>query len=259
LDRAANLGRNDLKGAARASAKRVTLIIPVYNEGANFSTLWAQVTSRIEIPFSAIVVYDFDQDDTVPVVSKIIKEGEARLRLLKNKRRGVVGAITTGFKEVHDGPVVVLMADLSDDLSTIAPMFRLYCEGFDLVAASRYSPGGDIIGGPWLKKNLSRMAGLSLAFLRGIPTRDATNAFKMYDAAMLRNISVESESGFEINLELTIKAFLMGYRIAETPTVWRDREAGKSNFKLWNWMPSYLRWYFFAFRPKQRAQSKTEG
>jgi dolichol-phosphate mannosyltransferase len=243
----------------RPRAGSVTLIIPVYNEGANFSTLWEQVTSRIEIPFSAIVVYDFDQDDTVPVVSKIIKQGETRLRLLKNRRRGVVGAITTGFEEVGDGPVVVLMADLSDDLATIAPMFRLYCEGFDLVAASRYSPGGGIIGGPWLKKNLSRIAGLSLALLRGVPTRDATNAFKMYDAALLKKISVESDNGFEINLELTVKAFLMGYRIAETPTVWRDREAGKSNFKMWKWMPSYLRWYFFAFRPKQDAQSEAEA
>jgi glycosyltransferase involved in cell wall biosynthesis len=236
--------------AAQRRAESLTLIIPVYNEGANFPTLWKQVTSRIEISFAAIVVYDFDEDDTVPVVSSIIKLGEKRLRLLKNKKRGVVGAIATGFEEVSEGPIVVLMADLSDDLTTIATMFQLYCEGFDLVAASRYSSGGGIIGGPFLKKNLSRLAGLSLAFFRGMPTQDATNAYKMYDAAMLKKITIESENGFEINLELTVKAFLMGYKIAETPTVWRDREAGKSNFKLWKWMPSYLRWYFYAFRPK---------
>jgi dolichol-phosphate mannosyltransferase len=174
---------------------------------------------------------------------------------LKNKKRGVVGAIATGFDEVREGPVVVLMADLSDDLSTIPAMFRLYCEGFDLVAGSRYSPGGGIVGGPFLKKNLSRLAGLSLALLRGVPTKDATNAFKMYDAAMLKNMTIESESGFEINLELTVKAFLMGYRIAETPTVWRDREAGKSNFKMWKWMPSYLRWYFCAFQPRKHRSN----
>jgi dolichol-phosphate mannosyltransferase len=256
VDRATDLSRSDLKNVpVTRRAESLTLIIPVYNEGANFPALWKQVSSKIEIPFEAIVVYDFDEDDTVPVVSSIIKQGETRLRLLKNKKRGVVGAIASGFDEVSDGPVVVLMADLSDDLSTIPAMFRLYCEGFDLVAASRYSPGGGIVGGPLLKKNLSRMAGLSLALLRGIPTQDATNAFKMYDAAMLKKMTIESVSGFEINLELTVKAFLMGYRIAETPTVWRDREAGKSNFKMWKWMPSYLRWYFYAFRPKARRST----
>jgi dolichol-phosphate mannosyltransferase len=256
LDRATDPGRSDLRNvAAQRRAETLTFIIPVFNEGANFPTLWKQVTSRVEIPFSAIVVYDFDGDDTLPAVSSIIQQGETRLRLLKNKKRGVVGAIATGFEEVSEGPVVVLMADLSDDLSTIATMFRLYCEGFDLVAGSRYSPGGGIIGGPFLKKNLSRLAGRSLAFFRGIPTQDATNAFKMYDAAMLKQFTIESENGFEINLELTVKAFLMGYKIAETPTVWRDREAGKSNFKMWKWMPSYLRWYFYAFRPKVRRSN----
>jgi glycosyltransferase involved in cell wall biosynthesis len=231
-------------------AEKVTFIIPVYNEGANFPTLWQQLTERCTIPFTAYVVYDFDQDDTLPVVSSIQSAGETRLHLMKNKKRGVVGAIATGFDQVDNGPIVVLMADLSDDLSTLQPMFELYLSGFDLVAASRYSPGGGIIGGPWLKKNLSRLAGTSLSLLRGIPTRDATNAFKMYDAAMLKTMQIESENGFEINLELTVKAFLKGYKIAETPTIWRDREAGNSKFNMWKWIPSYLRWYFFAFRPR---------
>jgi dolichol-phosphate mannosyltransferase len=251
VDRTADIGWSNLRQSVKERrAASITFIVPVYNEGANFPALWQQLTSRCEVPFTAIVVYDFDEDDTVPVVKSIIEAGEPRLHMLKNKRRGVVGAICTGFAEVSEGPVVVLMADLSDDLSTIKPMFDLYCQGFDLVAASRYSKGGGIVGGPWLKKNLSRLAGLSLAALRGFPTCDATNAFKMYDAAMLKKISIESQGGFEINLEITVKAFLMGYKIAETPTVWRDREAGKSKFNMWKWIPSYLHWYFYAFRTK---------
>jgi len=42
-----------------------------------------------------------------------------------------------------------------------------------------------VIGGPFLKKNLSRWAGVTLHWLRGLPTHDATNSFKLYDAAML--------------------------------------------------------------------------
>jgi len=86
--------------------------------------------------------------------------------------------------------------------------------------------------------------------LRGVPTHDATNAFKMYNVAMLNLPQIDSKEGFELNLEITVKAFLQGRLIAEIPSVWIDRTAGTSRFRLWKWLPSYLRWYLYAFRPK---------
>jgi len=44
--------------------------------------------------------------------------------------------------------------------------------------------------------------------------------------------------------ELTVKAHLMGMRVAEVPTTWRDRTAGQSRFQLWQWLPRYMRWYW---------------
>jgi dolichol-phosphate mannosyltransferase len=49
------------------STPPLTVVIPVYNEGANFPALWREIASSIKTPFTAIVVYDFDQDDTLPV------------------------------------------------------------------------------------------------------------------------------------------------------------------------------------------------
>ena len=236
---------------------KLTIVIPVYNEGANFPALWDELTSSIKTPFDAIVVYDFDADDTVPAVQRMIERGDTRLRLVKNTvKRGVVGALRSGFAQVSSGPLLVVMADLSDDLAQVDRMMELYRQGNALVAGSRYMPGGRMIGGPWLKKNLSRIAGLSLHRLRGLPTSDATNAFKIYDAAMLKTFQIESTAGFEINLELTVKAFLAGYRIAEVPSTWRDRTQGTSRFRLWAWLPRYLRWYFCAFQ-RRAAAGKT--
>jgi hypothetical protein len=87
--------------------------------------------------------------------------------------------------------------------------------------------------------------------LRGIPTHDSTNAFKLYDRKMLEELTIESQGGFELGLEITVKAFLAGYRIAEVPATWRDRAHGQSRFRLWAWMPHYLKWYLYAFRPRQ--------
>jgi glycosyltransferase involved in cell wall biosynthesis len=229
----------------------LTVVVPVFNEAANFPQLWEAVSSLIRSEFVAMVVYDFEDDNTIPVVQQIIDAGEVRLRLLKNQHGdGVVGALRTGFKTVEHGPVLVIMADLSDDLRDVDGMVDLYREGYDVVVGSRYMRGGRIVGGPWLKKTLSRLAGTSLRYLRGVPTHDATNAFKVYDVAMLNSLRIESKEGFELNLEITVKAFLQGRRIAEIPSVWIDRTVGTSRFRLWKWLPSYLRWYLHAFRPK---------
>jgi glycosyltransferase involved in cell wall biosynthesis len=232
----------------------LTIVIPVYNEGAGFEDLWRELDTQLQFPFRALVVYDFDEDNTVPAVQGVIARGEKRLSSIKNNiRRGVVGALLTGFREVREGPLLVVMADLSDDLAQVSRMLALYRKGYDVVVGSRYMKGGRIINGPVLKQALSRIAGVSLCWLRGIPTHDATNAFKIYDGAMLSQFTLESQRGFELNLEITVKAFLAGYSIIEIPSVWRDRTQGKSKFKLWAWLPYYLRWYLYAFRPRSKA------
>lgn len=234
----------------------LSIVIPVYNEGASFERLWLQLTSHVRSAFRAFVVYDFDEDNTVPAIQAIIVRGENRLQLVKNEvGRGVVGALLTGFGKVDRGPVLVVMADLSDDLAQVDKMLELYRQGFDLVAGSRYMKGGRIVNGPVFKQGLSRLAGLTLCWFRGIPTHDATNAFKMFDSRMLKQIPIESRRGFELNLEITVKAFLAGYRIAEVPSTWNDRTEGQSKFKLWKWLPHYLKWYFYAFRPRHKDHS----
>jgi dolichol-phosphate mannosyltransferase len=237
----------------------ITIVIPVYNEGANFPALWDSLCRLIRSDFSVVVVYDFTEDDTVPVVKHIQQGGETRLRLLQNAfGRGVVGAIRTGFQHAQDGPVLVVMADLSDDLARVDEMLALYRQGYKLVAGSRYMKGGGQQGGPRLKKLLSRAAGVTLYWLRGVPIHDATNAFKLYDSGMLHSLTIESQGGFELNLEITVKAFLAGYPMAEVPALWRDRTAGQSRFRLMAWLPRYLRWYLYAFRPRRQVGSSVE-
>ena len=60
-------------------------------------------------------------------------------------------------------------------------------------------------------------------------------------------MEIESTGGFELGLELVVKAHVAGRKIVEVPTTWRDRLAGQSNFKLWKWLPHYLKWFFYAF------------
>ncbi len=239
--------------APEQASTELSLVIPVYNEGANFPALWNAVSSQIHSRFRAFVVYDFDEDNTVPVLRQVISAGETRLIPVKNNvGRGVIGAIRTGFHQVESGPVLVIMADLSDDLTQVDEMVGLYRQGYQVVVASRYMPGGRLLDAPPLKGAMSRVAGLTLHWFRGIPTHDATNAFKLYDSKILKSMTIESRAGFELSLEITVKAFLAGNRMVELPTTWRGRTQGESRFRVWAWLPQYLKWYFYAFRPKRR-------
>ena len=118
--------------------------------------------------------------------------------------------------------------------------------------------GGKQMGGPPLKTLLSRAAGLSLHYLAGVPTHDATNNFKMYRGSFLAAIEIEATAGFEIGLELVAKAYVGGYRIGEIPSVWTDRVAGESRFNLQKWLPQYLKWYSYAFRGRLKTAVANE-
>jgi glycosyltransferase involved in cell wall biosynthesis len=232
------------------------IAIPVYNEAGNIAHTLEQLEAMVTVPHRILIIYDFDEDDTLPVVKEFIREQKAEnIFLVKNKyERGVLNAIRTGFDYIRDGAILVVMADSSDDMSIVDAMFEKINQGYDIVCGSRYMRGGRQIGGPRFKKFLSRTADISLHLITGIPTHDATNSFKMYRKSLLDTIKIESHGGFEIGMEIAIKAFLKGYKIAEIPSIWRDRAAGKSRFKFRKWLPSYIRWYMFAIRGRFRAQ-----
>lgn len=227
------------------------IITPVYNEGENFPALYAEVKKYIKTPHQLVVVYDFDEDTTVPVAESYAKKDKTVVLHKNNIGKGALNALKSGFDYVESGPILIIMADLSDDLSMVDNMYKEYLKGASLVAGSRYMKGGKQVGGPLLKRTLSRLAGVSLFWVRRLPTHDVTNNFKMYDKALLDSITLESTGGFEIAMEITVKAFRKKLKIVELPTTWRDRTAGEANFKLWKWLPSYLRWYFYALGPRK--------
>lgn len=228
----------------------VTLVIPVYNEGENIRTTLQELDAKVNVDAETWLVYDRDDDTTVPVANELSGQTRVPFRLVRNKYgRGALGAIKTGLEDAQSEFVVVTMADLCDPPEVINDMVTAAEEHkADIVCASRYMKGGRQYGGPRFKGFLSRTAGILLCCFAGLPTHDPTNSFKLYRKSFLCNVTLESTGGFEIGIELVVKARAMKRIIAEVPTTWRDRVAGKSNFKLWKWLPNYLRWFCYAFR-----------
>jgi len=221
------------------------VVIPVYNEGENVVPTLRGVVGRTHArPLEVLVVHDFDEDSTVPVVKRLQTE-LPEVRLHRNTLgRGALNAMKSGLRAARAPYVLITMGDGSDDAGDIDGMYRLAKDGADVVAGSRYMAGGRQEGGPLLKRTMSRAAGLSLHWLGGLPIHDATSNFRLYSKRLLNQVTIESQGGFELGLELTVKAYRLGLRIAEVPTTWRDRTAGQSRFRLWHWLPRYLHWYW---------------
>lgn len=229
----------------------VTIVIPAYNEGEGILPVLERITDSVDSDYEVLVVVDFAEDTTVPVVGEFSRTTNPRVRsVVSSYGRGPANAIRFGIDQVTNPVVVVTMADGSDDPRQIDDLARLVNRGVVVAAASRYSAGGQQVGGPMFKGLLSRSAGRSLGLFGRVGTRDATNSFKAYSTDFIREVGIHSRSGFEIGLELTAKARRLRRPVAELPTIWLDRDFGESNFQLKAWIPKYLRWYRFAFGPQ---------
>jgi dolichol-phosphate mannosyltransferase len=221
-------------------------VVPVYHEQESIGATLTELRNRIQTQHTVLVVYDYAEDPTKAAVEALLGEHTNVTLVHNDLGKGVLNAIRKGFSVCDDGAVLVAMADLSDDLGQVDVMYRMIREGYDLVAGSRYSPGGAQHGGGLIKTTLSRTAGRSLALLTSIPTRDVTNAFRIYRTSFLEQVEIESTGGFELSLELTVKAWAYGFRVGEVPSVWRDRADGESKFRLVAWLPHYMKWYLAA-------------
>ena len=223
--------------------------MPAYNEGEQIIEVLDRLFESVRLSCEVLIVVDTEDDTTIGVVNEYAQK-EPRLRCLVNTYgRGPANAIRYGI-DAAAAPVTVVTMDGCDDTRQIDDLARLVERGVAVAAASRYMAGGQQVGGPSIKGLLSRTAGRSLRMLAHIGTRDATNSFKAYSTAFVREVGIDSRNGFEIGIELTAKARRLRQPVAEIPTIWLDRQAGVSNFKVAKWIPSYLRWYRFAFGPR---------
>lgn len=222
-------------------------MVPVQREGAAIDAFFDRLFDRVTLPCEVLAVYDDRANPTV-VHLEAYAEGEPRLVPIHNEGGGgPARALRCGIQHARAPVVVVIMGDGSDDPTQIDSLVHLVERGVVVAAASRYMRGGQQVGGPMLKSWASRVAGVTLYWLGRVGTRDAANSFKAYDRAFVEAVGIDSDTGFEMGIELVAKARRHHLPVAELPTVWLDTGATPSNFRIVAWMPRYLRWYAHAF------------
>jgi glycosyltransferase involved in cell wall biosynthesis len=224
----------------------IDIVIPVFNEGENIIPVLNAFEKQVNTPIRVLICYDFEGDTTLAAL-KSYSPRKFEIIQVKNKGKYAHGAAVTGFK-FSDAPAVIsYMADDDYNAGIIDQLVEEFHQGCDVVCASRFIPGGSMLGCRWEKAIPVRMVAFSLYHIARLPAHDPTNAFRLFSRHLLDTVNIESSKGFTYSLELVAKCHRLGLKIGEVPANWHEREKGSSRFKVFEWSSAYLRWYFYVY------------
>lgn len=214
-----------------ASPRGSVVVIPTYNEAHNILPLLAEIHAVVP-EMDVLVVDDASPDGTGSLVEDLAARNE-RVRLLRREgKQGLGTAYVAGFRDcLARGYAVVCQmdADFSHQPRYLADFLR-EIEHADLVLGSRYAPGGATEDWSLKRKVLSRGGNFYARAVLGIPVRDLTGGFKCFRRAVLEAISLDTvrAEGYAFQMEMTWRAWRLGFRIREIPIVFPDRSRGVS-------------------------------
>ncbi len=204
----------------------VSVILPVLNERENLRALVPRLNALFaqqRLEFEIITVDGGSRDGTREIAR------ELGARVVSEQRRGFAGALATGFAEASGDYLLTLDADMSHEPAFVAKMWRARQQA-DIVIASRYARGGvsyTSLG----RRALSRALNVVLRRLLSMPVRDLSSGFRLYRREAVQGLELEGRN-FEVLEEILVKAYALGFSVAEVPFTYFPRHEGSSHARL---------------------------
>ena len=230
---------------------KITLLLPAYNEEQDLPPLLERAGRALEgrADYRILVVDDGSKDGTAAAVRAAAQK--LPITLIQHPRNmGLGAAMRTGLKAASkgEGAVVTMDADNSHDPELIHELVARLEQGYDVVIASRFQPGGQELGVPARRKLLSHTASSALRVLIRYPgVRDYTCGFRAYRVETLRNLIERfgdgflRENGFSCMLELLLNLRSLRARASEVPLVLRyDLKTGASKMRVFRTVRRYV-------------------
>lgn len=226
---------------------RVDVVVPLYNEAPGIDRLVEcldrlyRLTVDSDRELCCLLVDDASTDDTL-VRLRWAAFDRPWFRVLGcPERRGVGGAMKTGFRHSRGEVVVCYDADCTYPVEDVISLLD-HLPGVDLVTASPLLGSKGMVGVPWARRLLTRCAAWTYRltlFPSSAPVGLFTCAFRAYRREILCEILPDSE-GFPAAAEMLCRAVLSGYRVREIPSPLRDREFGFSKMRVGQVMLGHL-------------------
>lgn len=164
----------------------IDIVIPVYNEGENIIPILEAFEKNVKSPIRVLICYDHDTDNTLTAIRD--RKFLFDIVPVKNKGKFAHGASVTGLYYDQSPAAICYMADDDYNTEKIDAMIDEFRNGADIVVASRFIPGGNMVGCRWQKAIPVRIAAYTLHLLGRLPAHDPTNAFRLFSRKLLNSV-----------------------------------------------------------------------
>ena len=211
---------------------KTLIIIPTYNEKENVESI-INTTLALDTDFHVLIVDDGSPDGTAAIVKQLQSKNN-RLFLLERKgKQGLGTAYIAGFKWGLQNGFDLLCemdADFSHPPQKLIDLKKCCLDGADIAVGSRYVKGGKLENWSTDRVLLSKGASIYVRLITGIPIRDTTAGFICYKRNVLETINLDDIHviGYAFQIEMKYKAWKAGFKLAEVPITFKDREKGNS-------------------------------
>ena len=213
------------------SAGKSLVIIPTYNESENIDKIIID-TKKIVNDIHILIIDDNSPDGTADQVKKLQEKYKDIHLIEREDKLGLGTAYVVGFKYALENGydnVFEMDADYSHDPTEI-PNFLAALNEADLVIGSRYIKGVNVVNWPLSRLLLSYFANRYTRLITGLPLCDSTSGYKCFRIDVLRAISLDKihSGGYSFQIEMSFRAWKLGFRLKEIPIIFIDRAIGKS-------------------------------
>jgi len=232
-----------VNGSALAPLTLLSVVIPARDEegsvGSTVQHLHAELSAE-HIPHEIVVVDDGSADRTWTILQNLASSVQPLRPVRNNGRHGFGRAVTFGFGHASGDAFVIMMADESDDCRDVVRYWRKLNEGYHCVFGSRFIKGGRVIGYPFPKLVLNRLANMFVQVIFGLSLNDTTNAFKAYRREVIEGCRPIIAPHFNLTVELPLKAIVRGFSWTVIPITWRERKSGIPKLRIREMGSRYL-------------------
>jgi dolichol-phosphate mannosyltransferase len=236
---------------------RAVTVIPTYNERENLPRLVPDVLEQSP-GLDVLIVDDASPDGTGRLADELAERHPGRVHVLhRGGKLGLGTAYVAGFRwALERGYELVfeMDADFSHDPAHL-PQFLALAREADLVLGSRYLRGVTVVNWPMKRLILSWLANAYARWVTGVRASDLTTGFRCYRREVLESVDLDAvrSTGYAFQIEMAFRAVRKGFRIAETPIIFVDRNVGVSKMSkriVWEaaWMVWRLRFLSLAGR-----------
>ncbi len=231
----------------------LSIIIPIYNEvkQLNYTIKKLQTLKKKIHNYELIFIDDLSNDGSYKKLTTF-KKKYSQIKIYKNIKKGLGGAIKLGIEKSKKKYVCIFMCDLSDDVNDIQKYYKIMKsnQNLDAVFGSRFVKNSKVKNYPYFKLIINRVANNIIRLLFFSKYNDFTNAFKIYKKTVLLKLFPIVSENFNVFLELPLKIITrkLNYKIVSIN--WNGRKIGVSKFKIKEVGSKYIFTLLYCFLEK---------